>query len=122
VGFGAVAATAAYAYSPPVYAAPVYAAPVYYGSPSIGYYNPPGTVVVEQSPRRDVKKTERIPQSATLAKVQSKLTALGYYKGDIDGAFGPQTELAITKFQSENGLAVTGRLDLKTLSSLGITL
>ena len=113
LGAAAVAAPVAYAVAPP----PVYAAPY----PSVGYYNPPQTVVVEQAPKQ-VRQVSSSPQSELLAKVQSKLAALGYYKGGIDGSFGPQTELAVTKFQNENGLPVTGRVDLKTLSSLGITL
>jgi His-Xaa-Ser repeat protein HxsA len=113
LGAAAVAAPVAYAIAAP---------PVYYtAAPSVGYYNPPQTVVVEKQ-RRVVHEVHTAPQSDLLAKAQSKLSALGYYKGNIDGNFGPQTELAITKFQGENGLSMTGRLDLKTLSSLGITL
>lgn len=112
LGAAAVAAPVAYAVAAP----PVYAAPY----PSVGYYNPPQTVVVEK--RRIVRETPSAPQSDLLAKVQSKLSALGYYKGNIDGCFGPQTELAVTKFQGENGLPMTGRVDLKTLSSLGFSL
>jgi hypothetical protein len=113
LGAAAVAAPVAYAVAAP----PVYYAP----APSVGYYNPPQTVVVEK-PRRIMRETPSAPQSDLLAKVQSKLAALGYYKGNIDGSFGPQTELAVTKFQGENGLPMTGRVDLKTLSSLGISL
>ena len=112
LGAAAIAAPVAYAVAAP----PVYAAPY----PSVGYYNPPQTVVVEK--RRIVRETPSAPQSDLLVKVQSKLAALGYYKGNIDGTFGPQTELAVTKFQGENGLPMTGRVDLKTLSSLGISL
>jgi hypothetical protein len=105
LGAAAVAAPVAYAVAAP----PVYAAPY----PSVGDYNPPRTVVRER---------KSATQSELLAKVQTKLSALGYYRGNIDGSFGPQTELAVTKFQGENGLPMTGRIDLKTLSSLGITL
>jgi hypothetical protein len=118
----AVAAPVAYATTAPVYYAP---APVYYSpAPSVGYYNPPQTVVVDQSSQRVVRRepVQSAPTNPTLVKVQSRLSALGYYKGGIDGSFGPQTEQAVSNFQAENGLSVTGRIDLKTLSSLGITL
>ncbi|MFP3338614.1 peptidoglycan-binding protein, partial [Micrococcus sp. SIMBA_131] len=35
-------------------------------------------------------------------ELQSKLTALGYYKGTKDGDFGPATEQAVKNFQSRN--------------------
>ena len=101
-----------YAAPAPVYAAPVYAAPSY---PSMGYYQPPQTVVVEEKVSREVP-------SNTLAKAEAKLAGLGYYKGSVDGEYGPVIQSAIQQFQQDNGLPVSGRLDLKTLSSLGIAL
>lgn len=38
---------------------------------------------------------------------------------NFDGDFGPATELAVKKFQSENGLATTGVYDLDTQAILG---
>lgn len=123
---GGLAAGAAYAapviYAPPVYATPVYATsvPVYaapaYGS--VGYYQPPQTVVVEMK----VSRLPADPPSNTLAKAESKLAGLGYYKGSVDGEYGPVIQHAIQQFQSDNGLPVSDRLDLKTLLSLGISL
>ena len=123
---GGLAAGAAYAapvvYAPPVYSvpapvytipAPVYTAPAY---SSIGYYQPPRSVVVEE------KKASREIPSNTLAKAEAKLAGLGYYKGSVDGEYGPVIQQAIQQFQADNGLPVSGRLDLKTLSSLGIAL
>jgi hypothetical protein len=109
-GLGAGAAIAA-----PVVASTVYARPVY---PVQGYYYPPApqTVVIHQSDRPVA------PPNGTLAKAQSKLSALGYYKGIVDGSYGSQTERAVEQFQADNNLSVSGRLDLKTLSSLGISL
>lgn len=118
--FGLAAAPVVYA--PPVYSvpapvytvpAPVYAAPAY---SSIGYYQPPRSVIVEE------KKVSREIPSNTLAKAEAKLAGLGYYKGSVDGEYGPVIQQAIQQFQADNGLPVSGRLDLKTLSSLGIAL
>ena len=99
----------------PVYSAPVYAAPAY---SSVGYYQPPQTVVVEKK----VSRPREDPPSNTLAKAEAKLAGLGYYKGSVDGEYGPAIQAAIQQFQADNGLPVSGRLDLKTLSSLGIAL
>jgi len=40
--------------------------------------------------------------------VQQKLNVLGYYKGDIDGVFGPITEAAVKAFQKDFGLVPDG--------------
>lgn len=125
---GGLAAGAAYAApvvcAPPVYAvpapvytvsAPVYSAPTY---SSVGYYQPPRSVVVEER----VSRPRVDPPSNTLSKAEAKLAGLGYYKGSVDGEYGPAIQAAIQQFQADNGLPVSGRLDLKTLSSLGISL
>ncbi len=115
LGAAAVAAPIAYAVAAP---APVYYAP----APSVGYYNPPQTVIVERKSVVRQIQSSQAHTNDTLAKIQSKLASLGYYRGNIDGCFGPETAQAVSNFQAENSLSVTGRIDLKTLSSLGITL
>jgi len=52
--------------------------------------------------------------------VQSDLAREGYYRGVIDGVYGPQTRVAITRYQSTHGLQVTGSLTPATLQSLGV--
>ncbi len=39
---------------------------------------------------------------------QAVLTDLGYEPGPVDGSYGPRTSQAITEYQKENGLLVTG--------------
>jgi Putative peptidoglycan binding domain/Caspase domain len=43
-------------------------------------------------------------------RVQSALARLGYYDGQVDGVFGPDTRAAIRRYQHELGAAMTGRL------------
>ncbi len=81
--------------------------PVYYASPAPAYY--PATRVVS---------SVRSSQTA-LVQAQAQLARLGYYRGQVDGSFGPLTSRALTLFQADNGLRVTGRLDSATLDSLG---
>ncbi len=52
------------------------------------------------------------------AAVQQKLAELGHDPGRIDGLIGPQTRAALSAFQAEKGLPVTGKPDTSTLQAL----
>ncbi len=56
----------------------------------------------------------------TVKTIQRKLKNWGYYKGAVDGIFGPQTKEAVKYFQRKNGLKVDGIVGNKTLAALGI--
>lgn len=43
-------------------------------------------------------------------RVQAALRELGYYDGDVDGVFGPETRAAIRRYQHEIGASMTGTL------------
>jgi hypothetical protein len=43
-------------------------------------------------------------------RVQAALRQLGYYDGDVDGVFGPETRAAIRRYQHELGASMTGTL------------
>lgn len=62
-------------------------------------------------------KTSKIYQSV-LVQVQTKLTKLGLYGGDLNGEFNSETELAIRKFQSNRKLPTSGLPDQRTLYRL----
>lgn len=55
-----------------------------------------------------------------VTQIQTKLKRWGYYKGNIDGIYGSQTQEAVRYFQRKNGLAVDGIAGPKTLSAMGI--
>lgn len=67
-------------------------------------------VVITQGNRGDTVRT-----------IQRKLKNWGYYKGTIDGIFGPQTKEAVKYFQRKNGLKVDGIVGDKTLAALGMS-
>ena len=46
---------------------------------------------------------------STVATAQEQLARQGYYRGEIDGIFGPETRRAVTRYQSDHGLRVTGK-------------
>jgi len=53
--------------------------------------------------------------------VQSALANAGYYTGSVDGIMGPLTRDAITAYQQDNGLPVTGTITPSLLRSLGLS-
>lgn len=53
-----------------------------------------------------------------VVKLQNRLNELGYSVGTADGDFGGKTEKAIQHFQQDNGLPVTGIMDLRTYNEL----
>jgi Putative peptidoglycan binding domain len=53
-------------------------------------------------------------------QVQAALHRLGYYHGQVDGDFGPNTQNALQEYQTNAGQPVTGTLTLGVLGSLGV--
>ena len=87
-----------YGYYAPAFGYGYYGAPVVYG-PS-RYY-------------------DRLAAPVEVA-VQRALRRLGYYHGPIDGEIGSGSRAAIRRFQADNGLEVSGRIDRPLLRSLGV--
>jgi hypothetical protein len=56
-----------------------------------------------------------------IANVQAALREAGYYVGPITGSLGPATRAAISNFQRDYGLIITGAIDEPTVQSLGLT-
>jgi hypothetical protein len=52
--------------------------------------------------------------------VQYSLAKLGYYNGPVDGRLGPDTRTALTRYQIDHNLPVTGSLTTATLQALGL--
>ena len=58
--------------------------------------------------------------NGVVSSVQSQLAKRGYYRGEIDGVLGDQTEAAIARYQEDSDLSVTGVVTTATLQSLGL--
>lgn len=71
-----------------------------------------------KAPDGGVADAERQMSDPERRRVQSRLQALGYYPGPIDGQFGAKTRDAIRKFQAANGLASTGYLGVPEATRL----
>ena len=50
--------------------------------------------------------------------IQTILTQMGFYAGQIDGKFGPETQAAIRRYQSEINVDATGRLTTEQVVKL----
>ena len=55
-----------------------------------------------------------------VANAQEELAQQGYYRGEIDGILGSEMSRAIARFQSNQGLRVTGVLTRDTVNALGL--
>lgn len=60
----------------------------------------------------------RLQSKNRTAQIQASLKKAGFYKGEIDGKTGPQTERAIKAFQKSKGLVVDGVVGVKTWEEL----
>ena len=56
----------------------------------------------------------------TVRNTQSALNARGYDAGAVDGLWGPNTQSALRRFQTDRGLAPTGMIDDETRTALGV--
>jgi len=59
-------------------------------------------------------------QGQEVRTIQDKLKRWGYYRGEVDGIFGEETQAAVIKFQEINGLTPDGVVGTATLSALGM--
>ena len=69
-------------------------------------------------PSNDFSAAERALSGAERRAVQSRLGALGFYQGGVDGLFGPGTRRAIAAWQKSEGLSATGRLTAAQIEAL----
>jgi hypothetical protein len=88
-------------------------------------------------PRVQIVPSKRVPLGTTVEamdrtavngytvgqvrQVQQALHRLGYYNGDVDGDFGPNTQNALQRYQMSAGEPVTGTLTRGVLGRLGVS-
>jgi hypothetical protein len=84
----------------------------YYGASASLYYN-------GYRPYR-TRPQYRRSGGSVVADVQRELARAGYYRGAIDGVYGPGTRAAIRAFERDNGLRIDGQIDSRLLGTLGL--
>ena len=57
-------------------------------------------------------------EGEAVSALQTRLKALGYYSGTVDGDFGSGTITAVKSFQEQNGLKADGIAGTSTLNKL----
>jgi peptidoglycan hydrolase-like protein with peptidoglycan-binding domain len=80
--------------------------------PAMSAPPPPATA---QAPAGSSVPSGAVP---SIAQVQQGLQQMGYYRGRIDGRWGPGTRSAMAQFQRSQGLPVTGQGDMASLNAL----
>ena len=67
----------------------------------------------------------KVPLTSSLTdleekNIQTTLKKAGFYKGAIDGAFGPNSKKALKAWQKAKDITASGKLDAPTLTALGL--
>jgi peptidoglycan hydrolase-like protein with peptidoglycan-binding domain len=60
------------------------------------------------------------PSPQRYKEIQSALAKEGYFQGSPDGVWGPSSVSALQKFQQENGIEATGKIDSISLIKLNL--
>lgn len=92
----------------------------YYGPPNSSYYYERSDVqyfATREAAPREYYGNDGYQNNSS---VQRELSQRGYYNGSVDGAIGPQSSRAISRYQRDNGMNESGMVDQGLLQSLGL--
>jgi peptidoglycan hydrolase-like protein with peptidoglycan-binding domain len=80
-----------------------------------------GVVAASPPPPPTVPLAAGTPSLASVRAVQTRLQALNFYSGIVDGIWGASTQTAIERFQQGRGLQPNGQLNPATITALGLS-
>jgi hypothetical protein len=90
-----------------------------YPDQSQGYYDS-GVYQTQAYDDPNAYNDESQSDDSTIAAAQERLARQGYYRGETDGVLSAETQKALRRYQSTNGLRQTGYLDSDTLAVMGL--
>ena len=93
-----------------------------YGHPGTftGYGDPYGEHRDYYARRGPVTAVGPTGENVRVVDLQRALKARGYYRGSVNGRFGPSSVQALERFRQERGIAPANFLDATTVSALGL--
>ena len=94
--------------------------PYYYGDYYPSYYDSYASGYTVYGSADDNGSPDGGSSLSVPAQVQQELARDGYYQGPIDGVIGPVTQAAISAYQHDNGLRVTGTINSHLLDALDL--
>lgn len=74
----------------------------------------------KSAPRKPVRPVQQVPTPERYREIQRALAAKGYFNGEANGTWGPDSTEALKRFQKDQGLAGDGKLDSLTIIGLGL--
>jgi len=63
---------------------------------------------------------QREPSGARLKEIQNALVEKGYFRGEPDGKWGPSSAEALKRFQEDQNIEATGKINSLSLIGLGL--
>jgi peptidoglycan hydrolase-like protein with peptidoglycan-binding domain len=73
-----------------------------------------------RSPATARRSTQQAPTPERYREIQQALANKGYLKSEVNGQWGSDSTEALKRFQTEQNLAVSGKLDAASLIALGL--
>jgi peptidoglycan hydrolase-like protein with peptidoglycan-binding domain len=80
----------------------------------------PAELIASGQPTANPPGEGRPLSQAEVRNLQARLGALGYYRGAIDGIWGPGMQSALVRFQQSSGIPASGRLNPQTVTAMGL--
>jgi N-acetylmuramoyl-L-alanine amidase len=87
--------------------------------PGVRYFMADQPIEVVQ-PTNVLRLTDPMMRGPRVREVQERLVALGFFPGEIDDVYGPQTQSAVMLFQAAHGLVADGEVGDLTWRALGL--
>ena len=73
-----------------------------------------------RSTRRQHRSYQQTPTPERYTEIQQALSAKGYYRGEPNGQWGPDSQEALRRFQADQNLTPDGKLGSLSLIALGL--